>query len=66
MEGMNKGEVMAIAGPPSYMESYYQSRGSHLTRISDWYYINDGLNAETTLLKFVGDTLVRITSTPIP
>jgi outer membrane protein assembly factor BamE (lipoprotein component of BamABCDE complex) len=62
--GMNKGEVLAIAGTPNHEESYYQSAGGRLVRVSDWYYIQTGLNPETTLLKFVQENLVSITSTP--
>ena len=62
--GMNKGEVLAIAGAPNHEESYYQSVGRGLLRISDWYYVQTGLNPETTLLKFVQESLVTITSTP--
>ena len=62
--GMNKGEVLAIAGAPNHEESYYQSVGRELLRISDWYYVQTGLNPETTLLKFVQESLVTITSTP--
>ena len=62
--GMNKGEVLAIAGAPNHEESYYQSVGGRLVRVSDWYYIQTGLNPETTLLKFVEENLVSITSTP--
>ena len=62
--GMNKGEVLAIAGAPNHEESYYQSAGGRLARVSDWYYIQTGLNPETTLLKFVQESLVTITSTP--
>ena len=62
--GMNKGEVLAIAGAPNHEESYYQSAGGRLARVSDWYYIQAGLNPETTLLKFVQESLVTITSTP--
>ena len=36
--GMNKGEVLAIAGKPDHEESYYQGGGGRLIRISDWYY----------------------------
>jgi len=36
--GMNKGEVLAIAGAPNHEESYYQSAGGRLARVSDWYY----------------------------
>lgn len=61
--GMNKGEVLAIAGKPDYEESYYQSGGGRLTLISDWYYIRTGGNAETTLLKFAQASLVSITAT---
>jgi hypothetical protein len=37
--GMNKVEVLAIAGKPDHEESYYQGGGGRLIRISDWYYI---------------------------
>jgi hypothetical protein len=63
--GMNKGEVITIAGKPDYEESYYQRSYGFLTRISDWYYVRTGLNNESTHLKFSGDTLVRIAVTPI-
>jgi hypothetical protein len=63
--GMNKGQVLAIAGKPDYEESYYQGPGGRWSRISDWYYIKNGLNKETALVKFVGDTLVTISVTPI-
>lgn len=62
--GMNKGEILAIAGTPNHEESYYESVGGRLVRISDWYYVQTGVNAETTLLKFVQQELVSITSTP--
>lgn len=62
--GTNKGQVMAIAGKPDQEESYYRSVQNQLIRISDWYYIRVGENAETTLLKFEEDTLVSIVSTP--
>jgi len=62
--GMNKGEVLAIAGAPNHEESYYQSVAGRLVRVSDWYYIQTGLNPETTLLKFVQENLVSIRSTP--
>jgi len=63
--GMNKGQVLAIAGKPDYEESYYQGPHGQWSRISDWYYVKNGLNKETTLLKFAGDTLVSISITPI-
>ena len=62
--GMNKGEVLAIAREPDHKESYYQSNRRQILRISDWYYIRSGFNAETTLLKFQEETLISITSTP--
>ena len=62
--GMNKGQIIAIAGQPDYSESYYQGGEGRRTWISDWYYVRTGFNAETTLLKFVGETLVSITITP--
>jgi hypothetical protein len=62
--GMNKGEVLAIAGKPDHEESYYQSRPGRLIRISDWYYIRSGHDPETTLLKFAQESLVSITTTP--
>jgi hypothetical protein len=62
---MNKGQALAIAGKPEYEESYYQGPRGQWSRVSDWYYIKNGLNKETTLLKFVGDTLVNISVTPI-
>lgn len=63
--GMNKGEVIAIAGKPDYEESYYQRSPGHLIRISDWYYVRTGFNHETTHLKFSGDSLIKIAVTPI-
>jgi hypothetical protein len=63
--GMNKGQVLVIAGKPDYEESYYQGPRGHWSRVSDWYYAKNGLNKETALLKFVGDTLVSIAITPI-
>lgn len=64
--GMNKGEIIAIAGQPDYSESYYRVGQGRRTWISDWYYVRTGVNAETTLLKFVEETLVSITITPTP
>ena len=61
--GMNKGEVLAIAGKPDHEESYYQGGGGRLTRISDWYYIRSDFDPQTTILKFVQENLVTITST---
>ena len=61
--GMNKGEVIAVAGKPDYEESYYQRSRGHLTRISDWYYVRTGWNHETALLKFSGASLIRISVT---
>jgi len=58
---MNKGEVLAIAGKPDHEESYYQG-GGRLIRISDWYYIRSGFDAQT-ILKFAQESLVSITST---
>lgn len=63
--GMNKGEVLAIAGKPDHEESYYQG-GGRLLRISDWYYVRSGHDPETTLLKFAQESLVSITTTPAP
>lgn len=63
--GMNKGEVLAIAGKPDREESYYQAAAGRLIWLSDWYYIAEGLNSENALLKFSGDTLVSIAVTPI-
>ena len=63
--GMNKGQALAIAGKPDYEESYYQGPHGQWTRISDWYYVKNGLNKESALLKFVGDTLVSIAISPI-
>ena len=63
--GMNKGEVLAIAGQPDREESYYQGSGGRLVRISDWYYVRSGHDPETTMLKFVEDRLASITTTPI-
>jgi len=60
--GMNKGEVLAIAGKPDYEESYYQSSGGRLIRISDWYYNQTGFDAQTTILKFAEESLVSITT----
>lgn len=64
--GMNKGEVLAIAGKADHEESYYQGSGGRLLRISDWYYVRSGHDPETTLLKFVQESLVSITTTPVP
>ena len=61
--GMNKGEVLAIAGKPDHEESYYQGGGGRLIRISDWYYIRSGFDAQTTILKFAQESLVSITLT---
>ena len=63
--GMNKGQVLALAGKPDYEESYYQGLRGQWSRISDWYYVRKGLNHETALLKFFGDTLVSISVTTI-
>ena len=63
--GMNKGQVLALAGRPDHEESYYQASAGRLILLSDWYYIAEGLNSETALLKFAGDTLVSIAVTPI-
>jgi hypothetical protein len=63
--GMNKGQVLAIAGKPDHEDSYYQGWTGLWSRTSDWYYVKDGLNRETTLLKFSGETLVSISMTPI-
>jgi hypothetical protein len=63
--GINKGQVLAIAGKPDYEESYYLGPHGQWSRVSDWYYVKNELNKETTLLKFVGDTLVSIFITPI-
>ena len=63
--GMNKGQVLAIAGKPDHEESYYQEPRGRLLRVSDWYYVKTGLNQETALLKFSGDALVSIAVTPI-
>jgi len=63
--GMNRGQVLAIAGRPDHEESYYQGLHGRWWRISDWYYVRTGLNRETALLKFSGDTLVSISVTPI-
>ena len=63
--GMNKGQVLAIAGKPDHEESYYQEPRGRLLRVSDWYYVKTGLNQETALLKFSGDALVSISVTPI-
>ena len=61
--GMNKGQVIAIAGKPDHEESYYQGGGGRLIRISDWYYIRSGFDPQTTILKFAQESLVTITST---
>jgi hypothetical protein len=45
--GMNKGQVLAVAGKPDHEESYYQGRRGQWSRVSDWYYINNGSNKET-------------------
>ena len=63
--GMNKGQVLAIAGKPDHEESYYQGTPGRLLKISDWYYVMSGLNHETALLKFSQDTLVSISVTPV-
>jgi len=63
--GMNKGQVLAVAGKPDHEESYYQGRRGQWSRVSDWYYVNSGANQETALLKFVGEALVSISVTPI-
>ena len=63
--GMNKGQVLAIAGKPDHEDSYYQGLRGRWSRISDWYYASSGLNHETALLKFSGDSLVSISITPI-
>lgn len=63
--GMNKGQVLATAGGPDREEFYYQGSGGRLLGISDWYYIRTGFNSETTLLKFVGETLVSIVIAPV-
>ena len=63
--GMNKGQVLAIAGKPDHQDSYYHGLRDRLSRISDWYYVSSGLNRETALLKFSGDTLVSISVTPV-
>ena len=63
--GMNKGQVLALAGRPDHEESYYQGLRGRWSRISDWYYVRRGLNHETALLKFFGDTLISISVTPI-
>ena len=63
--GMNKGQVLAIAGKPDHEESYYQGPKGRLLMIADWYYIRTGLNQETALLKFSGETLISISVTPI-
>ena len=63
--GMNKGQVLAIAGKPDHEESYYQGLRGQWLRISDWYYVKSGLNQETALLKFSQDTLISISVTPI-
>jgi hypothetical protein len=61
--GMNKGQVLSIAGKPDHEESYYQGGRGGLTRISDWYYIRSGFDAQTTILKFAQESLVNITTT---
>lgn len=63
--GMNKGQVLAIAGKPDHEDSYYQGLRGWWARTSDWYYVKDDLNRETALLKFSGETLVSIAVTPI-
>jgi hypothetical protein len=63
--GMNKGQVLALAGKPDHEESYYQGTRGRLLKISDWYYVMSGLNLETALLKFSQDTLVSISVTPV-
>jgi outer membrane protein assembly factor BamE (lipoprotein component of BamABCDE complex) len=61
--GMNKGQVLAIAGKPDHEESYYQGGVGQLTRITDWYYIRSGSDPQTTILKFSQQSLVSITPT---
>src|SRR5438132_11383746 len=51
--GMNKGEVLAIAGAPNHEESYYQSAGGRLTRVTVWHYNLNGLNPETSVVKYM-------------
>ena len=63
--GMNKGQVLAIAGKPDHEESYYQGIPGRLLKISDWYYVRSGLNNETALLKFSQETLLSISVTPV-
>jgi hypothetical protein len=62
--GMNKGEVLAIAGKADREEAYYAGSRGGLVQISDWYYIRTGHNPETTLLKFIQESLVSIVVTP--
>ena len=64
--GMNKGQVLAIAGKPDHDESYYQGAVGRFTSVSDWYYIRSGFDPQTTVLKFVQGSLVSIISTPTP
>jgi hypothetical protein len=64
--GMNKGQVLAAAGGPDREEFYYQGSRGRLLGVSDWYYLRTGFNSETTLLKFVGETLVSIVVNQVP
>jgi hypothetical protein len=57
---MNKAQALVIAGKSDYEESYYQGPHGRWLRISDWYYVKNGLNKETTQLKFAGNTLFSI------
>ena len=62
--GMNKGQVLAIAGKPDHEDSYYQGLTGFWSRTSDWYYVKNG-GGETALLKFSGDSLTSISVTPV-
>lgn len=63
--GMNKGQVLAIAGKPDHEDTYYQGIRGWWGRTSDWYYVKTDAGGETTLLKFSGETLVSISITPV-
>jgi len=63
--GMNKGEVLALAGKADREETYYAASRGRLVQLSDWYYIRTGHDPETTLLKFTQESLVSIVVTPI-
>jgi hypothetical protein len=58
--GMNKTQVLAIAGKPDHEGAVLGPRSG-----IGWYYMRTGFNSERALLKFSGDTLIRIEITPI-